>query len=88
MSFPRIALAAFLLVALSGAASADSCRRAADGTGRRKAGPEETCRPDERLRPYEPGAVRAGRDPGFVDLGDGTEVRVGGRVRMDYDVRR
>ena len=87
MRFPPIALVACSVVALSGSASADSCRRADDGAGRRKAGPD-ACRPDERLRPYEPGAARAGRDPGFVELGNGTEVRVGGRVRMDYDVRR
>ena len=74
---------------LAGAAQADACRRADDGASGRKANAREDCRAEDRLRPYEPGsAVRAGRDPGFVDLGNGTEVRVGGRVRMDYDVRR
>jgi hypothetical protein len=46
------------------------------------------CKPSERLRPYEPDKSRAGRDRGFIDLDNGTELRVGGSVRMDYDVRR
>jgi hypothetical protein len=29
-----------------------------------------------------------GRQPGFIDLGNGTEVRVGGRVRIDVDHSR
>ena len=73
---------------LAGGAQADACRRVDDGAGARKAMPRQECRAEDRLRPYEPGSVRAGREPGFVDLGNGTEVRVGGRVRMDYDGRR
>ena len=46
------------------------------------------CDKGEKLVPYEPGAQRAGRSPAFIDLGNGTEVRVGGRVQMDYDRRR
>ena len=42
----------------------------------------------EKVVPYEPGAQRAGRQPGFIDVGSGTEIRVGGRVQMDYDTRR
>lgn len=81
-----LALASFAIAPLD-AALADSCRRADDRlVANERARPD--CRPDERLRPYEPDRVRAGRDPGFVDLGNGTEVRVGGRVRMDYDARR
>ncbi len=47
-----------------------------------------TCEAGERLRPYDPDALRAATRPGFIDLGGGTEVRVGGRVQMDYDTRR
>jgi hypothetical protein len=33
-------------------------------------------------------ALKAGRRPGFIDLGNGTEVRIGGRVRLDIDHSR
>ncbi len=46
------------------------------------------CERPEKLVPYEPGAQRTERPPGFINLGNGTEVRVGGRVQMDYDRRR
>jgi len=32
-------------------------------------------------------AVRAGRAPGFVDLGNGVEVRISGRVRAEAVAR-
>jgi hypothetical protein len=32
--------------------------------------------------------TRAGRDPGTIDLGNGSSVRVGGRVRVDAATRR
>jgi hypothetical protein len=70
---------------LSVQASAKACRRPAEAGGERKAA---DCQPSERLRPYEPETIRAGRERGFIDLGNGTELRVGGSVRMDYDVRR
>jgi hypothetical protein len=75
-----------ILVALaSSSASAEACRSPAVARGERKA---VDCKPSERLRPYEPDKSRAGRDRGFIDLDNGTELRVGGSVRMDYDVRR
>ena len=46
------------------------------------------CAPPRKIEPYDPVRVSAGRTPGFVDLGNGTEVRISGRVRMDYDLRR
>jgi hypothetical protein len=46
-----------------------------------------TCEGAQKLQPYDPAAQRSGSRPGFVDLGNGTEVRVGGRVQMDYDAR-
>ena len=48
------------------------------------------CLPAPRtFEPYDPDGVRAsrGRD-GFVDVGGGTELKVGGRVRFDYDRTR
>lgn len=44
------------------------------------------CSPRD-ARPDEARA-RAGRNPGFIDLGNGTEVRIGGRVRLDAEGRR
>ena len=53
-----------------------------------RAASRKDCPPPRKLEPYDPGAVRAGSRPGFIDLGGGTEIRVGGRARFDYDVRR
>jgi hypothetical protein len=81
----RPVLALLLLPAAMTAAHADACRRKAED----KAGRFSTdCPQDERLQPYDPSRVGSGSAPGFIELGNGTEVRVGGRVRMDYDVRR
>ncbi|HEV7872815.1 MAG TPA: hypothetical protein VGO82_01635 [Enterovirga sp.] len=86
MTKPVLRLCLAIVVGLtSSAAFAESCRRSAEAPGKRKAA---DCDPSERLRPYEPEKLRAGRDRGLIDLGNGTEMRVGGSVRMDYDVRR
>lgn len=41
-----------------------------------------------KYEPYDPGRARAGSLPGFVDIGGGTQVRVTGRVRTEFDYRR
>lgn len=82
----RAALVAFALTALGGPSPGEACRRADDAKARRTA--SRDCPPRERLEPYDPSRSRAGRTPGFIDLGNGTEVRIGGRVRTEYDVRR
>ena len=46
-----------------------------------------SCEAAVKPEPYDPEALRAGRAPGFIDLGGGTEVRIGGRARMEYDTR-
>lgn len=74
-----------LLLAASPALS-ESCRLPASGA--KSPGGRSACKPEERLRSYEPDVVRSGKQPGFINLGNGTEVRVGGRAQMDYDVRR
>lgn len=80
------AIAALLL--LSGQAAAETCPPAA-GQARREARAPTSCAPPARkVEPYDPDRVRAGTRPGFIDLGGGTEVRIGGRARMDYDARR
>ena len=33
-------------------------------------------------------SVKAGREPGFIDLGNGTQVRVGGQVDLEVQHRR
>ena len=86
MTKPVLRLGFAIVIALvSSQAYADACPRPAKAPGERKAA---DCKPSERLRPYEPEKTRPGRDRGFIDLGNGTELRVGGSVRMDYDVRR
>ena len=78
-----LAVAGSLAVGV-GPALADPCR----GAKARKASRLSECAPPRKVEPYDPDRVRAGRTPGFIDLGNGTEVRIGGRVRMEYDVRR
>ncbi len=46
------------------------------------------CPPDRRVVPYDPDRTGTGRRSGPIDLGNGTEIRVGGRVRTEYDLRR
>ena len=46
------------------------------------------CLPPRKFEPYDPDRQRAGSRPGFIDLGNGTEVRIGGRARLEYDTRR
>lgn len=82
----RLAVAALLLVPAAGGALAAPCPPGEGPRGKRTGRP--ACEGAEKLRPYDPDAARAGRSPGFIDLGHGTEVRIGGRVRMDYDARR
>ena len=78
-------LAAAGLLAIGAApALADPCVRPKGKTVSRS----PDCGKPRKIEPYDPDRVRAGRNPGFIDLGNGTEVRIGGRVRMDYDVRR
>lgn len=79
-------LAALVWAAAAGTAAADTCRRTE--AGRDVPVRTERCAPENRVEPYDPDRVRAGRRPGFIDLGNGTEVRIGGRVRLDADTRR
>jgi hypothetical protein len=80
----RSAVAAGLLVIGTLPAGARDCRPADPPPGVRAripAGCEARKSPPVR-RPEHPPA-QAGRDPGFVDLGNGTTMRIGGRVRAD-----
>ena len=83
----RPALVALLFAsALTAPAQARPCR---PGEAPRFSGEgRPSCEAGEKLRPYDPAAQRTGSRPGFIDLGNGTEVRVGGRVQMNYDSGR
>lgn len=71
---------------LGGAAvQAEPCkppRAAANGAA------AQPCKPPSKIEPYDPDRVPSGSRPGFIDLGNGTEVRLGGRARLDSDMRR
>jgi len=78
----RLAIAASLVL-LAAPATAKECRTGgAPALGGRAPAPD--CRLDkEGPPPAGRDGVRAGNSPGFVDLGNGTQVRIGGRVRAD-----
>lgn len=42
----------------------------------------------KKFEPYDPDRQRAGSRPGFFDVGGGTEVRIGGRTRVEYQYTR
>lgn len=80
--------AAAVLVALSASVAAAAPCPPPDGrpeTASRRGG--QDCQPP-KLEPYDPDRVRAGTRPGFIDLGGGTEVQVGGRARAEFTNRR
>lgn len=75
------------LLAVLAADSAAAAQRCADKPAR--SGRRSDCAPPARkLEPYDPDRQRAGSRPGFIDLGGGTEVRVGGRARYEYGYQR
>ena len=78
-----ILIAAFASSGTAHAACADGkdCRRKT--TKAAPAHPEP-----KRFEPYDPDRARSGSRPGFVDVGGGTEVRVGGRTRVEYGYTR
>lgn len=78
-----LAAAAVLLGAC--AARAEPCKALPPGTTGAAVQP---CKAPPRIEPYDPDRARSGSRPGFIDLGNGTEIRVGGRARLDYDLRR
>ena len=84
---PHLALIAALAV-LAGPAAAAECR-APEAIRGAKAAAQPGCPTRTRPAPSpQDEAARAGRTPGFVDLGNGVELRVSGRVRADTILRR
>jgi hypothetical protein len=69
-------------------ASARECRASETIPGVRGA-LQQGCKPKAVSAPRpQDEALRGGRNPGFVDLGNGVEIRIGGRVRADAVLRR
>lgn len=88
----RLAAIAGALAALPllvGSAQAKDCQRGdAASQARRSERPGCGAASDQPRRPDDREALKAGRRPGFIDLGGGAEIRVGGRVRLDVDHSR
>ena len=80
----RVCIAAAVVLAGILPASAKDCRIADAPPGVRVQVPPG-CEAPKGSVTTKPGQapVKTGREPGFVDLGNGTEVRIGGRVRAD-----
>jgi hypothetical protein len=77
----RFAVAWGAVLWAGGAASANDCRPADAPPGVRV--PDRPgCKPSPPGKLVESG-LKTGREPGFIDLGNGTDVRVSGRVRVD-----
>jgi hypothetical protein len=77
-----------LLIASGGSALAKECRTPHLPPGmevRLPPGCEEPL-PAGRSKAERQGSVRA--EQGFIDLGNGTQVRISGRVRAEYGIRR
>lgn len=81
-----LALAAALMLALTSAAAAQAkpCPPVAAG----QAASRKCQSPQPKFEPYDPDRMRSGSRPGFVDVGSGTEVKVGGRVGIEAGTRR
>ena len=77
---------ATLMLALTAATSAQAreCKEFLPPT-KTRAAERRNCPP--MPKPPEPERLQADRDR-FIDLGNGTRVRVDGRVRVEGDVRR
>ncbi len=85
----RAAAFSLPVLALVSAADAESpCPE--PGTRPDRSATSQRCRTaaPRKVEPYDPDRLKAGSRPGFIDLGGGTEIQVGGRARMEFDSRR
>ena len=81
-----LAAGTFALLACAAPAQAKDCTRGDAPPGVRL--PEKPGCGTAPARPDDDPALKAGRRPGFIDFGNGMEVRIGGRVRLDMDRSR
>ena len=74
---------------LVGSAQAKDCQRS-DAASQARRFDQTVCgkASDQPRRPDDRERLKADRRPGFIDLGGGAEIRVGGRVRLDVDHSR
>jgi hypothetical protein len=86
----RSALFATALLLPAGPSLADPCQRRADTPPGVRLQPQVGCagKTVAGQRSPAPAAQQAGREPGFIDLGNGSQLRIGGRVRMDMDLKQ
>ena len=83
----RVSICLAVLLMGTGPAVAKECRMPDLPPGAHVAIPPE-CRDTVRVKDSNPtqGGLKA--DRGFINLGGGTKVRIGGRVRAEYGFRR
>ena len=86
-----LAAAAFLGVGFAAVAispgEAKGCRRENVPPGVRVA-QQVGCKPTPQEAAKERAVLKAGRRPGFIDLGNGTELRISGDAGLDAGYRR
>ena len=82
----RISCVIAALLVLAGSASADECRRSGMTAGV-KPGGAQRCAPKLERETGAREPLQPGRTPGFIALGNGTEIRIGGRIRVDAVTR-
>jgi len=83
----RLAAALVLPALAATAAAARECRPPPDAPPGVRVPPPPGCLKNPPQAPRGE-ALRAGRQDGFVDLGGGSSLRIGGRVRIDAAGRR
>jgi hypothetical protein len=84
----RLAIALVLPALSATAAAARDCRPPPDAPPGVRVPPPPGCLASPPPQAPRGDALRAGRQDGFVDLGGGSSVRIGGRVRVDAAGRR
>jgi hypothetical protein len=81
------ALAAAAVLLATGT-SARECRPAPGAPPGVRAPLPKECAGRPPAKPFSEETVRSGREAGFVDLGGGSSLRIGGRIRVDVGVRQ
>jgi hypothetical protein len=87
----RLAASAAALLVGTLAAGAQTCRVPSDLPPGVRIPLAPGCKTSEPSRPRSPEKLRQpgpGTRPGFIDLGNGTEVRIDGRVRAETVLHR
>lgn len=83
---PMTVISLVALATFSATAAFAACDDRAPRRG--KVSDRERCPPTKRFEPYDPDRMRGGSRAGTIDIGGGTEVRIGGRTRFEYQYTR